>query len=236
MLGDTGALDLIGTPTGEMFMAQAAWDLLRAPAIAASPDFCHPGVEAAKGAWRGTNSIPSWSFAGCEGNPGTVEIHSTAAAVELFLNGKSLGRKETESALAVFNCNYEAGTLEAVSFDSDGRETGRSKLESAQGTLSIRLRREEGEIMAGTLAFVDVDLVGENGIIESNADAVLTVTVEGGTLIGFGSARPRTAERFVEGTYRTYYGRALAAVLIGKTGTAALKVTGNGMQAELALM
>lgn len=236
VLGDTGALDLIGTPTGEMFMAQAAWDLLRAPAIAASPDFCHPGVEAAKGAWRGTNSIPSWSFAGCEGNPGTVEIHSTAAAVELFLNGKSLGRKETESALAVFNCNYEAGTLEAVSFDSDGRETGRSKLESAQGTLSIRLRREEGEIKAGTLVFVDVDLVGENGIIESNADAVLTVTVEGGTLIGFGSARPRTAERFVEGTYRTYYGRALAAVLIGKTGTAALKVTGNGMQAELALM
>lgn len=235
VLGETGALDIIGTPTGEMFMAQAAWDLLDAPAIAASPDFCHPGVEAARGGWRGTNSIPSWSFAGCEGNPGTVEVHSAAPAVELFLNGKSLGRKETESALAVYACTYEPGTLEAVSFDSQGRETGRSKLESAQGALSIRLRQEEGEIKEGSLVFVDVDLVGENGVVESNADAALSVTVEGGTLIGFGSARARTPERFVTGTYCTYYGRALAAVLIGKTGTAALKVTGNGMQAELIL-
>lgn len=237
VLGDTGALDLIGTPTGEMFMAQAAWDLLDAPAIAASPDFCHPGVEAAKGVWRGSNAISSWSFSGCEGNPGTVEVYSTTPFVELFLNGQSLGRKETESAVAVFPCSYEPGILEAVSYDAKGCETGRSKLESAQGGLSIRLTQENSftKMKSESLVFVDVDLIGENGVIESNADTALTVTVEGGTLIGFGSARARTPEKFVEGTYRTYYGRALAAVLIGESGQAKLTVTGDGMQSEFIL-
>lgn len=59
--------------------------------------------------------------------------------------------------------------------------------------------------------------------------------MEGGTLIGFGSARARTPEKFVEGTYRTYYGRALAAVLIGESGQAKLTVTGDGMQSEFIL-
>ena len=164
-----------------------------------------------------------------------MEVYSAAPFVELFLNGKSLGKQATENAMAVFACTYEPGALEAVSFDSDGNETGRSKLESAQGELSIRLTQEEVEVKAGSLVFVDVDLVGENGVVESNADTALTVTVEGGTLIGFGSARARTPEKFVEGTYRTYYGRALAAVLIGETGTAVIKVTGNGMNTVFTL-
>ena len=237
LLGDTGALDLIGTPTGEIYMAQAAWELLNAPAIAASPDFCHPGIAVAKGGWRGTNSIPSWSFAGCEGNPGSVEVYSTGASVELILNGRSLGRKETANGAAFFACNYEAGTLEAVSFNAEGEETGRSRLKSAQGKLSIRLTQEANgnPVKAGSLVFVDADLVGENGIVESNADVPLTVTVEGGTLIGFGSARPRTPEKFTDGQYRTYYGRAMAAILLGESGEATLKAFGGGMSAELIL-
>lgn len=237
VLGDTGALDLLGVPNGEMFMAQAAWDLLEKPVLAASPDFCHPGIEAARGGWRGTNSIPSWSFADCEGNPGTVEIHSTASCVELRLNGKTIGKKEPENGMAVFACSYEPGTLEAISYDAEGKENGHSKLESAKGALSIRLTQEESdtEIIAGSLVFVDVDLVGENGVIESNADTQLQVSVEGGTLLGFGSAKPRTEEKFMEGVYSTYYGRALAAVLLGEDGTAKLSVSGAGMQAELIL-
>lgn len=42
-------------------------------------------------------------------------------------------------------------------------------------------------------------------------------------------------EAAVEGTYRTYYGRSLAAVLVGETGTAIIKVTGNGMDTDLTL-
>lgn len=236
LLGDTGALDLLGIPTGEMYMAQAAWDMLDAPVLAASPDFCHPGVEVAKGGWRGTNTIPSWSFAGCEGNPGTVEIYSTDSSVELTLNGKTLGKKETDRGMAVFVCNYEPGVLEAISYNEEGKETGRSKLESAQGDLSIRLTQENKiNHKAGSLVFVKVDIVGENGVIESNTDTKLQASVEGGTLIGFGSANPRTTEKFVEGVYSTYYGHALAAILPDDNTVTKLNVSGAGMRAELIL-
>ena len=59
---------------------------------------------------------------------------------------------------------------------------------------------------------------GANGVVESNADRKLTVTVEGGELLGFGSATPRTEERFDAGEYTTYYGRALVIVRAGESG------------------
>ena len=235
LLGEVGAMDLIGTPTGEQYMAMAAWDQLDAPAISVSPDVCYPGVVAARGGWRGTNTIPSWSFTGCDGNPTNVEVFSTEPSVELFINGESLGCKETEDGMAAFSCTYQPGTIEAVSYDEEGNETGHSMLESAQGELSIRLTKEAGEdeVHAGSLIYVDVDIVGENGVIESHADQKISLTVEGGTLLGFGSARARSAERFTEGVYTTYYGRALAAVLVGETGAVKIKAAADAMEAEL---
>jgi beta-galactosidase len=64
----------------------------------------------------------------------------------------------------------------------------------------------------GELAYVNIDLVGENGVVESNDDRKLTLIVEGGKLLGFGSANPCTEERFDSGSYTTFYGKALAVV------------------------
>ena len=46
LLADTGALDILGDPNAELFMAQAAWGLLDAPRIAVQP-VNHPGVKPA---------------------------------------------------------------------------------------------------------------------------------------------------------------------------------------------
>lgn len=46
----------------------------------------------------------------------------------------------------------------------------------------------------------------------------LSVRVTGGELLAFGNANPRTEERFHEGEYTTYYGRALAVVRCGGQG------------------
>ena len=65
------------------------------------------------------------------------------------------------------------------------------------------------------------------GIVESNADKLLAVAVEGGELLGFGSANPRTEERFDSGSYTTYYGRAMAIIRAGHTGSVNVKVSGG---------
>ena len=64
------------------------------------------------------------------------------------------------------------------------------------------------------MAYFTVTLEDEQGNVESNRDAELTLSVTGGKLLGFGSAKVRTTAEFLDGCYPSYYGRALAAVRI----------------------
>ena len=217
LLADTGALDILGDPNGEMFLAQAAWGLLRKPVIAVQP-VNHPGKNPAKMAWRGTNALSSWAWQGCEGNKAIVEVFTDAAVVELYINGKKVGKSKVKNCKATFKTKYQSGKIEAIAYDAGGQEL-RSELFSATGKISICAEPEKTVAAAGEVVYVPVTLKGENGVVEHNADRKLTVTVEGGELLAFGSANPRTEENFDEGTYTTYYGKALAAVRVVKNTT-----------------
>ena len=224
LLADVGVLDLLGNPNGGLFLAQAAWGLLKRPAIAVQP-VNHPGVKPAKSVWRGTNALPSWSWQGCEGNRAVVEVYTDAAAVKLFVNGKLIGKKKVRNGKAVFRTKYAPGTLTAVACGADGLEMSRSELKSANGCLLLAVQPEETAVNAGELVYIPVSVVGENGEVERNADCRLTAAVENGELLAFGSANPRTEERYDSGSFTTYYGCALAVVRAGQTGTVTLTVT-----------
>ena len=218
LLADTGAFDIVGTPNGEMFLAQAAWGLLQKPVIGVQP-VNHPGMNPAKMTWRGTNAMASWAWQKCDGNKAVVEVFTDAAVIELLINGKSLGKKKVKECKVTFKTKYESGKIEAVAYDVTGREVSRSFLESATGKLSICAVPEAETAKPGEVVYVNVAIIGENGVVESNADRKLTVTVDGGELLAFGSANPRTEERFDEGTYTTYYGTALAAIRVKENTT-----------------
>lgn len=224
ILADVGVLDLLGNPNGGLFLAQAAWGLLKRPAIAVQP-VNHPGVKPAKSVWRGTNALPSWSWQGCEGNRAVVEVYTDAAAVKLLVNGKLIGKKKVRNGKAVFRTKYVSGALTAVACGADGLEMSRSELKSANGCLLLAVQPEETAVNAGELVYIPVSVVGENGEVERNADCRLTAAVENGELLAFGSANPRTEERYDSGSFTTYYGCALAVVRAGQTGTVTLTVT-----------
>lgn len=105
-----------------------------------------------------------------------------------------------------------------AAYDCDGAECARSCLVSAAGEIGLSVRPEETTVKAGDIVYVDIVVAGENGAVEANCDMPVTVTVENGTLLAFGSANPRTQERFETGTYTTYYGRAQAVVQTKKPG------------------
>ena len=137
-------------------------------------------------------------------------------------------RKKTakvKGCVAKFRLKYAPGKLEAVAFDAMGKELARSELVSAEAPLAIQAAPEKKTVKAGEVVYVPVTLEGRNGVVESNTDRRLSVSVEGGELLGFGSANPRTAERFAAGEYSTYYGRALAVVRAGQAGTVKLTVS-----------
>ncbi len=157
-----------------------------------------------------------------------VEVYSDAAEIELLLNGVSQGRaRVSEEFRADLRVPYAPGTLTAVAYDAAGAKTGESSLVSAAGALSLRVE-PEGKAAAGQPLYVNIDLVGENGVVERNIDKTLTLRVEGAELLGFGSANPRTEERFETGIYTTYYGRSQA-VLLPSSREIRLTVTGPGL-------
>ena len=216
LLADSGAIDILGDANAEAYQAAAVWDKLDAPAICVQP--INHDVNPAKMVWRGTNGIPSWSWRGCEGRKAVVEVFFNAARVELFLNGRKVGASKVKDCKAVFKVKYAPGTLEAAAYDAGGREIGRSRLTSA-GNANITLRPEKAEAAPGEVVYIPVVMADRDGNVESNVDRKLKISVEGGELLGFGSANPRTEERFDSGEYTTYYGRSLAVVRAGKSGS-----------------
>ncbi len=236
LTAEAGALDLIGEPTGEIFLAQAAWGLLSRPVLSVQP-VNHPGVKPAKSVCRGTNSIPSWSFQGCEGNKAVIEVYVPEGTdrVELFLNGKLLGKKRVKEGKCLFHTAYEPGKLAARALDASGNCISEGILESAGKDLRLMLRPEEETVLGGQIFCVDICLTDEKGIIESNADRRVTLSVSGGELLAFGSANPRTEERYDSGSFSTYYGKAMAVIRAGENGFVKVKASADGLPDEYRL-
>ena len=144
---DSGALDLIGNPNGEAAMAAVTWD---APAAAGGPlIYVRPCnlPDPVKAPWRGTNSVPSWTWLGCEGVKTTVEVYTKAPIVKLYQDGRHIWTKRTHDNHADFTVTYRPGTLRALACTSDGSELSRAELSTAEGQLGLFLTRE------GSLAF-----------------------------------------------------------------------------------
>ena len=223
LLADTGAFDILGDPNAEAFWASAVWGKLDAPVICVQP--INHDKKPAKAAWRGTNGIPSWSWAGCKGKTAVVEVFYDAAKIDLLLNGKKLAAAKVKDCRAAFKVKYAPGKLEAVAYGADGRELSRGGMETADAPLHIALKPEKATVKPGEIVYIPVTVEGANSVVESNADRKLTVTVNGGELLAFGSANPRTEERFDAGEYTTYYGRALAIVRSGRSGKVTVSAT-----------
>ena len=210
-----GRIDLTGKPLGEALYTRVAFEQDSGPCIAVRP-ICHAGRSHSPSAWKMTNAMPTWSFRGWEGKQAHVEVYARADSVELLLNGASLGRKQVKNnCVFTFHVPYANGKLEAVAYDAHGHETGRSTLETAGEETILRAVPEETMVRAGHLSFIRLQYTDSNGIVKPCERGVLDVKVEGGRLVGLGSACPYYERSYLDSTCDTYYGEALAIVEAG---------------------
>nr|MBQ4456775.1 DUF4982 domain-containing protein [Clostridia bacterium] len=230
VLAGAGVIDILGNPDASCKYAATVWGQVKKPVIGVRP-VNHPGVKPAKSVWRGTNAMESWAWQGCEGNKAVVEVYAQAAFVELLLNGKRLGKKKIRECKALFKTSYTPGTLTAVSYDASGKEIARSEMRSASKA-EIAVKPEKKTAQPGEIVYIPVEIADQQGIVESNADRRLTVSVSGGELLAFGSANPCMEEQYHTGTFTTYYGRALAIVRAGNVGKISISVTDGKEKAE----
>ncbi|MEO7576283.1 MAG: DUF4982 domain-containing protein [Massilia sp.] len=114
-----------------------------------------------------------------------VTVVSSAEAVELFVNGKSLGRgKQSARFLFTFpNVAWEAGTLRAVAYDAKGAKVASDQRETAGEPVALRLTVSQapGGLRAdgADLALVQVEAVDAKGRRAPNALNMVDFTVNG---------------------------------------------------------
>lgn len=229
LLADTGAIDILGNDNAQAGLASVVWGKRNVPYIGVVP-VNKDREKLIKSVWRGSNAIPYWSYQGCDGFMADVEVYSDAYEIELYVNDKSQGKKKLEALKAVFQITYESGTLKAVAYDETGTIQSESSLCSADGNTQIRICPEEDLPQKGDILYLDILIAGENGEIECNRDTCLNIQVQGGELLGFGSANPRTEESYLDGKFTTYYGRSQAVVKCMED-QLTVNVSGEGLSA-----
>lgn len=217
LLAGSGIIDILGQHRPEVWLNKAVYGLTDAPYIGVEP-VTHSNENRIISAWRFSDAVHSWSWEGCEGSKAEIIVYCRAPWVELFLNGESLGKKETIECQVKFETIYSPGVLTAVSYDDNGNELGRDELVTATGHTHLQLRADK-EILSADgqdLCHLQINLVGENGVVKASEDREVTVTVEGeGFLAGFGNAAPCTEESYTDNIHTTYYGNALAVIRSG---------------------
>ena len=231
LLGGAGVIDLLGNPDGQALYAKTVWGLSDVPLIAVRPVNMSDETTT-RSVWRGTNAFPSWSWRGCEGRQALVEVYAEGAEAELIINGKTVERKKLEAKKACFDTVYEAGEIEAAAYDENGTEISRSRLTSAEGELHIRIIPET-QAVKGKLLYVNINICDEKGVVESNADQKMRISVEGGELLAFGSANPRTEESYLTGEFTSFHGRTQAVIRVGNEEKLKICVTTEKEQAEV---
>lgn len=206
-------IDITGFRRPASYFREIVFGLRKAPYIVAQDPHRY-GQFLIKTPWVISDATANWTWDDCIGKPVVVEVYAPGDEVELFLNGKSLGKKisgKNAGFRVLFEMVYEPGTLTAVVYEN-GQEIGRSELRSAGKERELWMQAEEN--VSGTneegLLFIPIEIKDENGTLIYCEDQKLSLTVEGGAkAIGFGSGNPKPEYNFNEGITKTFHGRAL---------------------------
>ncbi len=228
-------IDLTGEITPQGVYCAVVYGTYDKPYIAVHP-VNHAGEKGFWGKWRLTDAVHSWSWTGCEGKTASVDVYSGAYQVELFLNGRSLGRKTAARCTASFDVPYEAGELKAVQYDLTGNACGSDMLCSAGTETCLRLSPEKDTLCADgrDLLYLPVELTDRKGNRKVLEDVEITVKAEGSAeLLGLGSAdlQQDNPMPYCGSSIRTFRGRALAVLRSGnEAGKLRITVSAEGCE------
>jgi beta-galactosidase len=167
--------------------------------------------------WHWYDVVDSWNWKGKEGKNLDVSVYSSCEQVELFLNGKSLGRKSTNRSnkfTAIWQVPFQPGTLKAKGYKGK-KQVILSELKTAGNPVQIKLTADRPKIKADgqDLSYVTVELNDVSGIRNPDAENMVSFSVEGpGTIIGVGNANPMSIESYQLPQRKAWHGRCLVVI------------------------
>ncbi|AIE83675.1 beta-galactosidase GalA [Fimbriimonas ginsengisoli] len=142
--------------------------------------------------------LPHWNWPGREGQSVLVEVFSNCPQVELFLNGRSLGRKRMKANSKLsWEVIYAPGTLSAKGFDGAGKIIGESKVETTGPAVRLQLTPDRETIAADgeDISVFTVSALDAEGRAVPVAQNNVHFNIEGaGSILGVGNGDPSSHE------------------------------------------
>jgi beta-galactosidase len=139
---------------------------------------------------------PHWNWKGKEGQEINVWVNTNADNVELFLNGKSQGKKDMpRNSHLEWNVPYESGTLEAVAY-----KKGRKIIETVETTgdaFELVVTPSKTTMFADgkDATVINISAIDKQGREVPDAQNLITFTIKGNAkIIGVGNGDPSSHE------------------------------------------
>lgn len=213
-----GIVDLAGFKKDRFYLYQARW----------RPDLPMAHI------------LPHWTWPERVGQVTPVHVHTSGDEAELFLNGKSLGRKKKgafEYRLRWDNVVYAPGELKVQAY-KEGKPWADAVMQTAgePARLDIQADREEITGDGRDLAFVTVRVVDAEGRLVPQANLPVRFEVEGaGRLVATDNGDPTDLTIFSSPERKAFNGLALG-IVAGTSiqpGTIRITAKANGLQPAL---
>lgn len=189
--------------------------------------------------------LPHWTWPGREGKVTPVMCYTDYDEAELFVNGKSLGRRHktgrvsmsatagklvekmgkeiTDSLLARYRLMwdsvvYEPGELKVVVYDKNGKAAGEETVHTAGDPAALSLTADKDTLLAdgNDLSYITVALTDKDGNLCPDAADDIRVEVSGaGTFQGICNGDATSLEHFTEPHMHLFHGMLVATVRSG---------------------
>ena len=213
-----GIVDLAGFPKDRYYLYQSHW----------RPDYPMAHI------------LPHWNWAGREGQIIPVHVYTSGTEAELFVNGKSYGRKAKEEGkdfrLVWDSVVYQPGSVKVIAY-KDGKEWAEDEIQTTGEAKKIQLSVDHASIIGNEdeLAFVTATIVDASGRKVPTACLPLKVEVTGcGELVATDNGDPTSFTPFQSAERESFNGLALAIVRgkKGATGKIQVQVSGAGLESD----
>jgi beta-galactosidase len=209
-----GIIDLAGFKKDRFYLYQSHW----------RPDFPMAHI------------LPHWTWPERVGELTPVHLFTSGDEAELFLNGKSLGRKKKERyqyRLRWDSVNYEPGQLKVVAF-KNGQKWAEDEVITAHEPAKLVAIPDRNLIRADgyDLAFVTVKITDTDGTLSPRANNLIEFDIAGpGEIVATDNGDPTNMVPFTSTTREAFNGLCLVIVRASKGKAGAITVTArsNGL-------
>ena len=200
--------------------------------------------------------LPHWNWKGREREVTPVFVYTNYPSAELFINGKSQGKRTKNLSVTVYNSadsvsmmslkrqqryrlmwmdtKYEPGTVKVVAYDENGKAVAEKEIHTAGKPHHIELIPDRRMLQADgkDLCFVTVKVVDKDGNLCPEATDEIRFKVKGsGVYCAGANGNPASLESFQIPRMKVFSGMMTAIIqTTDKAGAIVLEATGSGLK------